>query len=964
MISTRSISIAACAGFKVSFGARDPVGPVSEQIFMAYANPSTTAELVQEERREVKDSVAEILSFCGGLPIALSITGCTVALFDNIHGSFKSACAQYAIELENTIHALPDEKDYAGKSLSAGILLSLKTLDTRFSEWKQKNAPGFEYTATELYNSLCILDCRCWVPVSVLSRMWKLENHCALYFVTLFWEMSLCMLSTRMGSGGSTEEKVLELHILQLEFCWERARLENSSSRWHSELLNGYLSPISTTFHNLTFVQTIYSLEKHIVAFAPRPWWSLEHDGYIHANLARHLSLANLNMELAALVIDCRWSSRRMHMGGILALEADFACLKRFTGQLEGKEGDRTFSKQLTESFNIVFKAMLHTWRIHSESQRTCLIHIYRRLYCSKKDSVIFEAFLESLKIHTSKAYVLPGPPQFPEIVRDKTIEVLPTACSPCGRYIAAGYASNVAVIDARTSRILRILQGKQWSVTSVTFAPHSKKIIVGSLNERVLFWEWEMNESSLQFLNGFNGEIFCVDMSRDGRFIFAGDWYGSLTIWNASTGSQTGKFQQSSGVHALSVSPNGQRIALGLGNGSLKLVDSSNGKKIFEWPEAHKDSVMSVAFCPRGRYLASGSRDENICLRDTQLCLGRPDSDEECRSWVVSVAFSPNEEQIVSFSDDCMVRLWSALKGESRDDVPEIRSYTFSSDGNQIIFGSRDETSRVWIALLRIITRDSFGGHGHGACDIAINRNQIASGSKDKTIRIWDAGTGALVGAPLRGHTDAVRCVSWSNDGGTLVSGSLDCTVRLWDITACRQIRDPLTGHTREVLCISFSSDDRRIVSGSKDKTVRLWNARTGAQIAVFQGSTNSVRFVSESSDGAYVVSRDSEAKTYIIWRREGGTLVWRRAESEGDTHNVITDNEAKDIIHRCSTERHMLWPKFFSVYCERDSNHVTVRDGRTHSRAISQNNWNWKCGKKENICCRSALLYHCNRQ
>jgi WD40 repeat protein len=34
-------------------------------------------------------------------------------------------------------------------------------------------------------------------------------------------------------------------------------------------------------------------------------------------------------------------------------------------------------------------------------------------------------------------------------------------------------------------------------------------------------------------------------------------------------------------------------------------------------------------------------------------------------------------------------------------------------------------------------------------------NGRQIISGSWDKTIRIWDAETGAVIGEPLKGHTE-----------------------------------------------------------------------------------------------------------------------------------------------------------------------------------------------------------------
>jgi WD40 repeat protein len=47
-------------------------------------------------------------------------------------------------------------------------------------------------------------------------------------------------------------------------------------------------------------------------------------------------------------------------------------------------------------------------------------------------------------------------------------------------------------------------------------------------------------------------------------------------------------------------------------------------------------------------------------------------------------------------------------------------------------------------------------------------------SGSDDKTVRIWNVTTGE-VEAELKGHTDLVTSVSFSQDGSQVVSGSMD---------------------------------------------------------------------------------------------------------------------------------------------------------------------------------------------
>ncbi len=71
-----------------------------------------------------------------------------------------------------------------------------------------------------------------------------------------------------------------------------------------------------------------------------------------------------------------------------------------------------------------------------------------------------------------------------------------------------------------------------------------------------------------------------------------------------------------------------------------------------------HTDDVLSVAFSPDGRLLASGSWDNTIKLwavasgREVRTLSGHD-------SWVWSVAFSPDGLLLASASDDKTIKLW-----------------------------------------------------------------------------------------------------------------------------------------------------------------------------------------------------------------------------------------------------------------------------------------------------------------
>jgi len=121
---------------------------------------------------------------------------------------------------------------------------------------------------------------------------------------------------------------------------------------------------------------------------------------------------------------------------------------------------------------------------------------------------------------------------------------------------------------------------------------------------------------------------------------------------------------------------------------------------------------------------------------------------------------------------------------------------------------------------------------------------NTIAVGSSNGDILILDAITGNQTGV-LSGHTDAVKSVTFSSDGTSLVSGSKDKTVKLWDVQTGGVVRT-FHGHTDWVWSVSISADHTTIASGSDDKTLCLWDIQKGEchQIIEHQDQVDCVRF------------------------------------------------------------------------------------------------------------------------
>ena len=108
--------------------------------------------------------------------------------------------------------------------------------------------------------------------------------------------------------------------------------------------------------------------------------------------------------------------------------------------------------------------------------------------------------------------------------------------------------------------------------------------------------------------LEGHAGWVMSVAFSPDGQRLASGSGDQTVKIWDSATGKELFSLKGHAGqVRSVAFSPDGQRLASASEDQTVKIWDSATGKELFAL-KGHAGWVWSVAFSPDGQRLASGS--------------------------------------------------------------------------------------------------------------------------------------------------------------------------------------------------------------------------------------------------------------------------------------------------------------------------------------------------------------------
>ena len=299
-------------------------------------------------------------------------------------------------------------------------------------------------------------------------------------------------------------------------------------------------------------------------------------------------------------------------------------------------------------------------------------------------------------------------------------------------------------------------------------------------------YWRAQSRGRQFMTLKGHTGIVWTVAWSPDGNMIASGAQDGTVKLWDSHTGKQIRELALHEGtIMSISFSSSGRWLSIGPEWGDLKVWDFESGSMVLT-NKGHSGRAM---FSPKGDLLAIGSGG-NVWGRRVGS-IGSVDLLDvasgkqllHLESGGDRAAFSADGSRFAAANGKKGLTIWDVNGFREVGVIPitNVMGMAFSPDNQYFAFG----TFEGGLGLHNIQEDKVSFLHepaGNQVTGVAISRNGrlLVATRQFHEVEVWGIAARREVNL-LLGHAGEVEHAAFSPDGKTLATSASDATVMLW---------------------------------------------------------------------------------------------------------------------------------------------------------------------------------------